>query len=78
MPLRVWAKAVKDARWTSFADVRLTFRTVDVYKSLTIFEIGGNKYRLIAAIHYNTGLVYVLHVLTHKEYGTDNWKKSAQ
>lgn len=66
--LRHWHAAAKAAAWKSFADVRQTFRTADVHKKLTIFNIGGNKYRLIAAIHYNTSVVYVLAVLTHKEY----------
>jgi mRNA interferase HigB len=38
------------------------------------FNIGGNKYRLITAIHYNRKRVYVRHVLTHKEYDRGQWK----
>lgn len=41
---------------------------------MAIFDIGGNKFRLIAAIHYNTGKVFVLRVLTHKEYDAERWK----
>ena len=39
------------------------------------FDIGGNKYRLIAAIHYNRKKVYIRHVLTHAEYDRDRWKE---
>jgi mRNA interferase HigB len=42
---------------------------------LTVFNIGGNKYRLIAAIHFNRGKVYIRHVLTHAEYERGHWKE---
>jgi len=44
----------------------------------TVFNIGGNNYRLIAAIHYNTGVVYIRHVLTHAEYDRGAWKKGCE
>jgi mRNA interferase HigB len=44
-------------------------------KDLCAFDIGGNKYRLIAAIHFNTQMLFVRHVLTHAEYDTGGWKK---
>lgn len=43
-------------------------------RKLTVFNIGGNKYRLIAAIHFNRHKVYIRHILTHAEYDKDNWK----
>ena len=75
-PLDLWLKLTQAADWSSFADVQLLFgKRVDRYKQFVVFDIGGNKYRLIAAIHYNTGLVYIRHVLTHAEYDTDKWKE---
>ncbi len=63
------------AKWSSFDDVKAVFgANVDVYKQFVIFDIGGNKYRLIAAVHYNTGRVYIRHVLTHAEYSRGGWK----
>jgi HigB_toxin, RelE-like toxic component of a toxin-antitoxin system len=41
----------------------------------TIFNVAGNKARLIAAIHYNRNKIYIRHVLTHQEYDTGNWKE---
>jgi mRNA interferase HigB len=41
----------------------------------TVFNIGGNKVRLIAAVHYNTQRLYIRHVLTHKEYDKNKWRK---
>jgi len=39
------------------------------------FNLGGNKYRLIAAIHFNTQMLFVRRILTHSEYDTERWKK---
>jgi mRNA interferase HigB len=40
-----------------------------------VFDIGGNKYRLVTAIHFNTQIIYVRHLLTHEEYDREDWKK---
>jgi mRNA interferase HigB len=80
-PLREWYRLTKRAQWRNFADVKGTFGQTDqaitqkTEKQVAIFDIGGNKYRLIAAIHYNTQKVFVLRVLTHKEYDTKLWKR---
>jgi mRNA interferase HigB len=78
-PLRDWFGAAERAHWSNFLDVRQTFGSADTAAvcgahTATIFYIGGNKYRLIAAIHYNTGVVYAMMVLTHNEYGRNKWK----
>ena len=75
LPLRVWVKAVRSAAWKHFEEVKRAFGSADQYKQFTIFDIGGNKYRLIVVIHYNTGKVYVRHILTHKDYDLGKWKK---
>ncbi|MEO2088273.1 MAG: type II toxin-antitoxin system HigB family toxin [Gemmataceae bacterium] len=76
-PLVRWRKVVDQAKWESFDDVKAVFgKRADQYKQLVIFDIGGNKYRLIAAVHYNTGRVYIRHVLTHAEYDRGKWKKN--
>jgi len=74
-PLTRWRKRARLAKWKSFDDVRGEYASADQYEELVIFNIGGNKYRLIVAIHYNTGCVYIRHVLTHAEYDRGNWKK---
>lgn len=48
---------------------------MDTAEGRTIFDIGGNRYRLIAVIHYNRSKVYIRHVLTHAEYDRGDWKK---
>ena len=59
-----------------FNDLRRVFASADYVDSLTVFNIGGNKYRLVAAIHYNRRKVYIRAVLTHAQYDRGNWKRS--
>jgi len=51
------------------------FPTADQVGKLTVFNVGGNKVRLIAAIHYNRKRIYIRWVLTHREYDQGRWKK---
>jgi mRNA interferase HigB len=74
-PLRSWHKIARKEEWENFANVRATFPHADQVGKLTVFNIGGNKYRLVAAIHFNRGKVYVRHVLTHAEYDRGQWKE---
>lgn len=70
-----WYKTVKKAEWGSFAEVQAVFRSADQVKKFTIFNIGGNKYRLVAVIHFNRGKVFIRDVLTHREYDQGKWKR---
>lgn len=75
--LNAWVKHVRKANWGSFAELKLSMGArADRYKQFVIFDIGGNNYRLIAAIHFNTGIVFIRHVLTHAEYDLDKWKET--
>ncbi len=60
-----------------FNELRETFASADYVDGLTVFNIGGNKYRLIASIHYNRRKVYIRNVLTHAEYDREGWKRRA-
>ncbi len=78
-PLEKWYRVLRAAEWESFQDVRRVFPHADLVgvasgNTVAVFNIGGNKYRLIAAIHYNGQRVYVLRVLTHAEYSKNLWK----
>lgn len=78
-PLEKWYRLFREAEWENLQDVRRVFPhadlvTVESGNTVTVFNIGGNKYRLIAAIHYNRQCVYVLRVLTHAEYSKNLWK----
>lgn len=72
--LESWYRVVKNTNFKTFNDIRLTFPSADKVGNYTVFNIGGNKARLIAAIHYNTKKIYIRHVLTHKEYDKNKWK----
>jgi mRNA interferase HigB len=73
--LRTWYQTVRAADWTCFADVRQTYRTADVVGNKIVFDIGGNKYRLIAVIDYEGHKVFIRHVLAHKDYDKGLWRK---
>jgi mRNA interferase HigB len=73
-PLEVWYQIAKRAEWENFADVRKTFNAADSVGRFVVFDIGGNKYRLIAVIHFNRAKLFVRHVLTHAEYDEGKWK----
>lgn len=72
-PLLDWYKTVKKGDWKDFSDVRNSFRHADVYKDCVIFDIGGNKYRLIVKVRYQLKRVYVRFVLSHREYDRNLW-----
>ena len=74
-PLQSWFTRTKKAEWDSLEDVKADFGSADQVGRLTVFDIGGNKYRLIAHIHFNREKVYVRYVLTHPEYDKGVWKK---
>lgn len=69
-----WYQLVKRGDFASFAELRAIFPSADQVGKLTVFDVGGNKVRLIAAIHYNRKKVYILAILSHKEYDKDKWK----
>ncbi len=73
--IKSWYRIVKHSDFNSFAELRQAFLGADKVDNLTVFNIGGNKARLIAAIHYNTRRIYIRHVLTHKEYDRENRRK---
>ena len=73
--LESWYRIVKRTDFNSFNELRHTFPSADIVGNLTVFNIGGNKARLIAAIHYNTHRIYIRHVLTHKEYDRGSWRE---
>jgi len=62
-------------RLSNFAQLREIFPQADQVGKFTVFNIGGNKVRLIAAMHYNRNRLYIRHVLTHPEYDSGEWKE---
>ncbi len=70
-----WYRLMKSGDFASIHDLRKIFPSADKVGKLTVFNIGGNKVRVVAAMHYNRKKVYIRAVLTHKEYDTGSWKE---
>ena len=70
-----WYAIMRKSRFSNFAQLRQTLPNADQVGKFTVFNIGGNKVRLIAAIHYNRNKIYIRHVLTHREYNAGKWKE---
>jgi mRNA interferase HigB len=70
-----WYGLVRHNDFSNFAELRAVFPSADQVGKLTVFNVGGNKVRLIAAIHYNRKKVYIRAVLTHAEYDAGKWRE---
>ncbi len=67
--LRTWVKVTEAARWRDPPAIKATFNSADILKGgRVIFDIGGNKYRLVAQINYVHSVVYIRFLGTHREY----------
>jgi mRNA interferase HigB len=69
-----WAQAVESVNWQNPSELRKQFGSADFVGSLTIFNIGGNKFRLIAYVNYQKHFVLIKHILTHADYDKGAWK----
>lgn len=68
-PVLAWYAEAKRAMWATPAEVKAQYRNASVLKdSRVVFNIGGNKYRLVVKIRYDKGIVYVRFIGTHAEY----------
>jgi mRNA interferase HigB len=85
--IRAWHQVVKTSRWRNFAEVRQVFKDADAVDGYVVFNIRGNRYRLITIIHYSRekndriteGHIYIRSFLTHKEYDNKaNWNKGVK
>jgi mRNA interferase HigB len=69
-----WYDLVRNNRFVSFNEVRRTFPSADLIGELVVFNVRGNRYRLVTRFIYEKGRVYIRHVLTHAEYDHGDWK----
>ena len=73
--LTAWFNTMRGGKFTTFHELKeKAFGTADQVGKRVAFDIGGNKYRLIAVIHFNRHKVFIRNVLTHKEYDKGEWK----
>ena len=73
-PLSRWFKIMRQTQFRSFSALRRTFPLADKVGDSVVFNIAGNKYRLITSIHFNRGKVYIRDVLTHQAYDRGGWR----
>jgi mRNA interferase HigB len=74
-PLDAWYRTALRAKWRNLMEVREVFPHADPVGERTVFNIAGNKYRLIARVNYETQRIFVLEILTHSQYDKGDWKK---
>ena len=73
--LESWYVVVRTADWKTPVQLKQVYPNADLVRRRTVFNIAGNKYRLIARVNYETQRVFVLHLLTHPKYDKGTWKQ---
>jgi mRNA interferase HigB len=73
--LTAWYKTTKRANWQNLAQLKSVYPSADLVGRYVVFNIGGNKYRLIARIVYRSQTVFVVAVMTHEKYDLGKWKE---
>ena len=76
-PLEAWYTVVKNwnTAWWSWADLKAMYPSADIVGDCVVFDIANNRYRLIARLRYEKQRIYVLKIMTHKEYDKNTWKE---
>ena len=72
--LRAWYSTAKKSNWQNPAELKMTYPSADFVGRYTVFNIKGNKYRLIARIVYRSQTIFIVAVLSHEEYDLGKWK----
>lgn len=73
--LAAWYRLTKKAEWRHLADLKIDYPGADLVGDLTVFNIKGNDYRLIAYVNYRFKEVLIKEILTHQEYDRGKWKQ---
>jgi len=69
-----WYKVANKANWSNLIEVESVFPKAEAVSNFTVFNIKGNKYRLIVSIDYEKQVIYMKYILTHAEYDKEEWK----
>jgi len=72
--LQIWLLGITSIEAHNLTELRTRFPSADLVGRLTVFNVGGNKYRLITRVEYQRGEVYIRGFLTHAEYNKGVWK----
>jgi mRNA interferase HigB len=75
--LEGWYRVANDKQltWSGFHDVRATYASASLVGECVVFNVGGNKFRLVTKINYLSHCVFIRAVLTHREYDEGKWEK---
>jgi mRNA interferase HigB len=75
-PLRSWFAEARKATWKTPNEIRAQYRNASVAgNDRVVFNIGGNKYRLVVAVRYDLGIIFIRFVGTHRQYDRINVKE---
>lgn len=69
-----WYRIASKAHWQDLTDVQKTYKTAEAVGNFTVFNIKGNRYRLIVDLAYVSQRIYIKYILTHAEYDKEKWK----
>ena len=73
--LAQWYSLMKMGTFQNLAELREVFPSADLVGRVIVFNIGGNSFRLVAAMHFNRQKVYIRAIMTHNDYDKGNWKE---
>jgi len=75
IPLSAWYRIAKKANWQNLAELKQVYPSADLVGRYTVFNIKGNKYRLISRIVYRSQTLFVVGIMSHEEYDLGKWKE---
>ncbi|HEY6330865.1 MAG TPA: type II toxin-antitoxin system HigB family toxin [Blastocatellia bacterium] len=73
-PLKAWYKTCRRSQWKTISEVRVVYPHADLVGRCTVFNIGGNKYRLVVKIEYEFRAIFVKRIMTHSDYSRGGWQ----
>ena len=72
--MKAWYGIAKKAKWKNLAELKQVYPSADLVGGVVVFNIKGDKYRLVAGINFRSQTIFVKHVMTHKQYDLGKWK----
>jgi mRNA interferase HigB len=73
-PIQAFCKIIQQAQWQNLLDVQRVYRDAEAVGNFTVFNLKGNKYRLIIDVDYSEQVAYFKYFLTHAQYDQEKWK----
>ncbi|WP_435021411.1 type II toxin-antitoxin system HigB family toxin [Tundrisphaera sp. TA3] len=76
--LLAWEKIARGAAWSNWGQLTQTFGSADRVGNCVVFDVGNNRFRLIARVNFDKGRLYILRVMDHGEYDKARWVESCR